>query len=278
MAGGMVDPPPSGPEDMAMLTGDLAGHPSKPVDMVMPPGRTLIWHDEFDGNAGDPPDPSKWNFDVGGSGWGNAQLEYDTARPENVSLDGQGHLSITARAEAYMGRSYTSGRIETGSHFNHLYGRFEASMKVPRGQGMWPAFWLLGNTNGTGWPQCGENDIVETRGQDPNTVNGTVHGPGYSGAGGITSKHNVAGNPLWDDFHTYVVEWFPNHVVFSVDGITYATISPTSLNGNQWVFDHPFQIILDLAVGGNFVGSPDGTTPFPQSLLVDYVRVYEALQ
>jgi beta-glucanase (GH16 family) len=270
--------PPPTVEDMAVPPpgSDLSGIKPPPSDTALP-GRTLVWHDEFDGPAGSPPDPDKWSFDVGGSGWGNQQLEYDTDRPSNVSLDGNGNLAITARLENYMGKSYTSGRIETLSHFTHQYGRFEARMQVPTGQGMWPAFWMMGANVGTvGWPACGEIDIVENKGQEPNTVHGTVHGPGYSGGNGITASRTVYGPPLSAGFHVYAIEWYANLIVFSVDGNTYFTVTPQQLPANtQWVFDHPFGIILDLAVGGTYVGSPDATTMFPQTLLVDYVRVYE---
>jgi len=276
------DTSPLYPDDMT--TSDLASPPptDSSVDTAAPPpdaslpGRTLLWSDEFTGPAGQAPDPTKWSFDVGGDGWGNQQLEYTTARPQNVALDGAGHLAITARAEAYMGKSYTSGRINTLAHFAHAFGRFEARMQLPSGQGMWPAFWLLGNNQpSVGWPACGEIDVIENKGQEPNIVHGTVHGPGYSGANGITAAHTVPGAPLSADFHVYAIEWFANLIVFSVDGNTYFTLTPQQLpSGTQWVFDHPFGVILDLAVGGTFVGSPDATTPFPQTLLVDYVRVY----
>jgi beta-glucanase (GH16 family) len=247
-----------------------------PLDASLP-ARQLVWSDEFDGAAGDPPDPSKWSFDVGGGGWGNQQLEFDTDRPQNVALDGAGHLAITARAEEYGGRHYTSGRINSTSHFSRAFGRFEARMQLTTGQGLWPAFWLLGNNFSTvGWPACGEIDIIENKGQEPHIVHGTVHGPGYSGGGGISAAHTVPGAPLSADFHIYAIEWFANLIVFSVDGTTYFTLTPQQLPaGTQWVFDHPFGVLLDVAVGGNFVGSPDGTTLFPQTLLVDYVRVYE---
>ena len=174
--------------DVGDLGGAAADAPAPPPPDASLPGRTLVWSDEFDGAAGASPDATKWSFDVGGSGWGNSELEYTTARPENVALDGAGHLAITARAEAYMGKSYTSGRINTLAHFTRAYGRFEARMQLPAGQGMWPAFWLLGNNVSTvGWPACGEIDIIENKGQEPNTVHGTVHGPGYSGGNGITA-------------------------------------------------------------------------------------------
>ena len=268
-----LDPPATNDVGDLGAAGDAA---VQPADASLP-GRTLLWSDEFDGPAGQAPDAAKWSIDVGGSGWGNQELEYSTGRPQNVALDGAGHLAITARAEAYMGKEYTSGRLNTLAHFTRAYGRFEARMQLPAGQGIWPAFWLLGNNQPTvGWPQCGEIDIIENKGQEPNKVHGTVHGPGYSGGQGITADHIVSGAPLSAGFHVYAVEWFANLVVFSVDGISYFTVAPQQLPaGTQWVFDHPFGIILDLAVGGNYVGSPDSTTTFPQTLLVDYVRVYE---
>jgi beta-glucanase (GH16 family) len=240
-------------------------------------GRTLLWHDEFDGAAGTPPDATKWSYDIGGSGWGNQELEYYTNRTSNVALDGNGHLAIVARLEAYQGKSYTSGRINTLAKYTNAFGRFEARMQVPTGQGMWPAFWMLGNNySSAGWPMCGEIDIVETKGQDPHTVHGTVHGPNYSGAHGIGSTIDVAAT-LSDGFHVYAVEWDNSKIVFSVDDKSYFTMTPSQLLANDvWVFDHPFGILLNLAVGGNFVGSPDATTVFPQTLLVDYVRVYAA--
>lgn len=260
-------------EDMAVG----ADSPPPPPPDASLPGRTLLWNDEFEGPAGQAPDASKWSFDVGGGGFGNQELEYMTARSSNVALDGAGHLALTARAEGYMGKEYTSGRINSLSHFTHAFGRFEARMQLPAGQGIWPAFWLLGaNVSSVGWPACGEIDIIENKGQEPNIVHGTVHGPGYSGGNGISAARTVPGPPLSAGFHVYAIEWFANLVVFSVDGNTYFTLTPQQLPpGTQWVFDHPFGVILDLAVGGNFVGSPDATTTFPQTLLVDYVRVYE---
>ena len=235
----------------------------------------LVWSDEFEGAAGQLPDPANWRFDVG-TDWGNAQLEYDTARPENVSLDGAGNLAITAREEAYLGRSYTSGRINTSGLFEHDYGRFEARIKLPRGQGIWPAFWLLGDNFGTvGWPACGEIDILEYRGQQPRIVHGSLHGPGYSGGSAVTGSFELAGEDFSDDFHVFAVEWSPGRITWIVDETRYQTVTADDLPaGTTWVFDHPFFVILNVAVGGNFVGPPNASTTFPQTMLVDYVRVY----
>ena len=234
----------------------------------------LAWQDEFDGPAGQLPDPSRWTFDVG-TGWGNSQLEYDTARPENVSLDGAGHLLITARKEDWLGQSYTSGRITTRGKFEQSGGRFEARMRMPSGQGMWPAFWLLGNDVATaGWPACGEVDIMEYRGQEPLIVHGSLHGPGYSGGSALTRAYSAPA-PLDSAFHVYALEWSASKITWELDGVVYSTVTPASVpGGSAWVFNHPFFILLNLAVGGNYVGSPNSSTPFPQALQVDYVRVY----
>lgn len=235
----------------------------------------LIWEDDFDGPAGQLPDPTKWTFDVG-TGWGNNQLEYDTDRPENVSLDGNGHLAITAREEAYEGAAYTSGRINTQGRFSRARGRFEARIRLPVGQGIWPAFWLLGdNFETVGWPACGEIDIMEYRGQEPNVVHGSLHGPGYSGGGAVTGRFILPGDGFDAGFHTFAIEWDDDSIAWFVDGQIYQRRTPDDLpSGARWVFDHPFFILLNVAVGGQFVGDPDATTQFPQTMLVDWVRVY----
>jgi beta-glucanase (GH16 family) len=237
---------------------------------------TLVWSDEFNGAAGAAPDPAKWTHDIG-TDWGNGQLEYDTARLENVSLDGQGNLAITARRESYLGQAYTSGRINTRGLFGQNKGRFEARMRMPMGRGLWPAFWLLGSDISTaGWPDCGEIDVMEYRGQQRATVHGSLHGPGYSGGRAITRAFTLANGGFNDGFHVFAVQWETNKITWEVDGVTYQTLGPSNLpSGSRWVFDHPFNIILNLAVGGTFVGNPDASTSFPQALLVDYVRVYK---
>jgi len=236
---------------------------------------TLIWQDNFEGPAGELPDPSKWKFDIG-TNWGNEQLEYDTDRPENVSLDGDGHLAITARRETFQGSSYTSGRINTQGKFAHAQGRFEARIKLPSGQGIWPAFWLLGGNFGSvGWPACGEIDIMEYRGQEANVVHGSLHGPGYSGGAAVTGRFVLPGNGFDADFHLFAIEWDQDSIAWFVDGQVYQRRSAGDLpSGVSWVFDHPFFILLNVAVGGHFVGDPDASTQFPQTMLVDWVRVY----
>lgn len=238
------------------------------------PAWRLVWSDEFDGPAGQPPDSASWRYDVG-TDWGNQQLEYDTDRATNAALDGAGNLVITARRESFEGQQYTSARINTQGRHEFRYGRFEARMRMPTGQGLWPAFWLLGADAPTvGWPDCGEIDVMEYRGQEPSTVIGTVHGPGYSGAAGVTRRYTVPRARLDADFHVYAVEWTTDRVDWFVDDTRYFSVRRSDVPG-RWVFDHPFFVILDLAVGGGFVGAPDATTVFPQTLAVDWVRVYE---
>ncbi|MCP3139308.1 glycoside hydrolase family 16 protein [Pyxidicoccus xibeiensis] len=236
----------------------------------------LVWQDEFDGPAGMPPSAERWSHDVGGEGWGNEQLEYDTARTENAALDGDGNLVITARKERYGGRDYTSARIKTQGKFERTYGRFEARLQQPVGRGLWPAFWLLGSDITTvGWPDCGEIDIMEYRGQLPSITTGALHGPGYSGGDSLHGQVVISGTRLNEDFHVYAVEWEPDRIRWMVDGNVFFEATPASLPaGKRWVFDHPHFIILNLAVGGGFVGPVDRTTVFPQQLKVDYVRVY----
>lgn len=235
----------------------------------------LVWADEFDGPAGQLPDTNYWQFDTG-TNWGNDQLEYDTDRPENVSLDGFGRLAIIAREEIYEECEYTSGRINTRDRFEHAYGRFEARIQLPVGQGIWPAFWLLGADFGdVGWPDCGEIDIMEYRGQEPTVVHGSLHGPGYSGGEAITLRYDLVGDRFDAGFHVFSIKWSPSRIVWSVDDAPYFSVTPGDLpGGTEWVFDHPFFILLNVAVGGNYVGSPDSTTVFPQRMLVDWVRVY----
>ena len=242
---------------------------------------TLAWSDEFSGSNGSAPDSTKWGYDVGGSGWGNQELEYYTNRTQNAYVQ-DGNLVIQALKENYTGsdgvtRNYTSARLLTAGHFSQAYGRFEARIKLPYGQGIWPAFWMVGDNIGqVGWPQCGEIDIMENIGKEPSIIHGSIHGPGYTGGTGVSSSYTLPSGHFSDDFHVFAVEWEPNVVRFYVDDTLYATDTPASLPaGATWVFDHPFMIILNVAVGGDWPGAPDSTTVFPQQMLVDYVRVYQ---
>ncbi|HZY61647.1 MAG TPA: glycoside hydrolase family 16 protein [Edaphobacter sp.] len=240
----------------------------------------LTWSDEFNEPNGSSPDPAKWSFETGGNGHGNNELESYTNRPANVEQR-DGSLIIAARKEDFTGkdgiaRQYTSGRIVTKGHFSQAYGRFEARIKLPLGKGIWPAFWLLGdNIDSAKWPGCGEIDIFENIGE-PRVIYSTLHGPGYSGAHGISAKFLLPqGEAVDTAFHVYAVEWAPNDIKFFFDNHLIAHRTPADLPvGAKWVYDHPFFILLNVAVGGNWPGNPDATTVFPQKMLVDYVRVY----
>ncbi|MFD9319502.1 ricin-type beta-trefoil lectin domain protein [Streptomyces sp. NPDC060053] len=257
-----------------------AAEPSANV-VAAPRAAAVTFSEEFDGAAGSAVDGSRWQIETGDN-VNNHERQYYTAGNRNAALDGQGHLVITARREnpgnyqCWYGRcEYTSARLNTSGRFTTTYGRVEARMKVPRGQGMWPAFWMLGNDIGqVGWPASGEIDVMENVGFEPATVHGTLHGPGYSGSAGIGAGYTLPGGQAFADaYHTFAVDWSPNAITWSVDGTVYQRRTPADLGGRQWVFDKPFFLILNLAVGGYWPGDPDGSTVFPQQLLVDYVRV-----
>jgi beta-glucanase (GH16 family) len=250
----------------------------------------LVWSDEFDNRAGTAPNPAIWGQEVGDGtangnpGWGNSELEYYTAGTQNVSTDGLGHLQITAKESdgslmCYYGPcKYTSARLLTKNRFEVAYGRVEARIKVPEGAGLWPAFWMLGtDIDQVAWPQTGEIDIMEFVGRVPTEVFGTLHGPGYSGGQSYGDTYDL-GVPVGDDFHIFAVDWQPDRIVWTIDGIPYFTATPDDpfMQGKQWVFNHPFFILLNVAVGGNFGGPVGAETTFPQSMSVDYVRLYQS--
>lgn len=257
-----------------------------PPDPTGPVTWTLAWSDEFDGPAGAPPDPATWGYDLGdGStsglvGWGNNELQSYTASPENAATDGEGHLVITVlRADGtercYYGPcEYTSARLLTRGLREFEYGRIEARIKVPGAPGLWPAFWMLGNDiEQVGWPESGEIDIMEFVGRRPNEVLGTIHGPGYSGSSGFTGAIDLGG-PVADDFHTFAIDWRPGSITWRLDGEVFHEARPSDVAPNRWVFDHPFFLILNVAVGGNLGGPVAADVALPQSMVVDYVRLY----
>lgn len=262
-----ASPPPASPGP--------APAPAIPVGSSKPLAWRLVWSDEFSGSAGSSIDDRKWAFDIGGGGWGNQELQTYTNRTSNVRQNGHGQLEIVARAESFDNRDYTSGRIHTAKRFTQRYGRFEARIRVPSGNGIWPAFWLLGDDlDRAGWPACGELDIMEVV-RDFSVAHGSAHGPGYSSGKELTATHKLASGSLADDFHIYAIEWEPNEVRWYVDSTRYERRTPADLPwGTRWVYDHPFFLLLNLAVGGDFPGPPDDTTRFPQTMTVDYVRVY----
>ena len=241
----------------------------------------LVLEDNFEGEANTPPDPNLWQYDVGGDGWGNEQLEYNTDRVENASHDGEGNLQIIARREQFEGNDYTSARINTAGLFEPKYGRIEARIKLPPGAGLWPAFWMLGDNFGdVGWPRSGEIDIMEFVGRNPDVVFGSLHGPNYSGAEAFSRETDLPdGGDFSDDFHVYRIDWDPGRIAFRVDGELYQTRSSSEINAEgTWVFDHPFFMILNVAVGGTLGGQVSPETEFPAVMLVDYVRIYERAQ
>ena len=253
-------------------------------------GWQLVWSDEFNGPAGSPPDPTKWNYDLGDGGWGNGEAETYTNSTQNAFQDGNGNLVI--RAIRSSSGQYTSARLQTGApgastnttDLSWQYGLVIARIKLPFGQGVWPAFWMLGENYGSvGWPNCGEADIMENFGTFNNNVNlnnGTIHGPGYANSGIGASYKLPFGEQVNTDYHLYAIQWAQDSVQFFVDGALYESLTPANLAaGQEWVFDHPFFILLNLAIGGpaTFLGTPSASAPFPnQDMLVDYVRVYQA--
>jgi len=272
-------------------TGGIA--PLLPVDTTTTPRPitwNLVWSDEFDGAAGASVDQAKWSFDLGDGctvgicGWGNNEKEYYTNAPENVSLDGQGHLAIVARpavlnTTCYYGICrYTSAKITTRGKMNAAPGRVEARIRIPAGQGLWPAFWMLGNDFASvGWPASGELDIMENKGSAPNTSSSAIHGPGYSGNTPFAHANVVSPGTLADNYHLYAVEWDAAGANFYVDGtLHYAVYRADIQRYGTSILDKPYYIILNLAVGGNFDGDPKSDSILPATMLVDYVRVYTA--
>ncbi len=238
---------------------------------------SLTWSDEFEGEKGAAPDPTKWTYDLGQGqdGWGNGEFQTYTKRPDNVKLDGDGKLVITALNVPFNGANFSSARLKTQGLFAQKYGRFEAKIKTPYGPGIWPAFWMLSETiTEVKWPQCGEIDILELRGQQPSTIIGTLHGPGYSGGNPVNKFYSLINGRFDSDFYVYAVEWSEDKIDFFVNDYLYGTITSKDVPG-EWVYNTPFFMILNIAVGGNFVGFPTDKTPFPQSMTVDYVRVYQ---
>jgi beta-glucanase (GH16 family) len=219
-----------------------------------------------------------WSYDIGtgpnGDGWGNNELQYYTDRTENIKVE-DGMLKITAIKESFMGSSYTSAKITTKGKVNQQYGRIEARIKMPWGKGLWPAFWMLGaDIDSNPWPSAGEIDIVEYLGNQPTKILGTVHGPGYAGAESISKSYTLTNSRFDTDFHVFGIEWDENYINFYVDDVLYNQITPEDVPG-EWVFNKPYYIILNMAVGGNLPGSPNASTSFPQEMIIDYVRIYE---
>ncbi len=255
----------------------LSGCEIEPIQTLPSRNFELVWSDEFDGDSGTVLNAGKWGYDLGTgqNGWGNNELQTYTNSPQNVSLDGLGNLRIIAKKD--VSGNYTSARIKTQGLFSQQYGKIEARIKTPTGSGMWPAFWMLGNNISTvSWPQCGEIDIMEQKGKYSNITYGTIHGPGYSGGEAVSTPYILENSRFDLDFNVYAVEWSENRIDFFVNGYLYKRVTPSDAKGT-WVFNQPFFMILNVAVGGNFGGPPNSYTPFPSTMLVDYVRVYREL-
>jgi beta-glucanase (GH16 family) len=234
-------------------------------------GWELVWQDEFDGPEINRDD---WTFDIGGNGWGNSEAQTYTERPENARIE-DGHLVIEARKERFVNQDHTSARLKTQDLHSWQYGRVEALIQIPEGQGIWPAFWMLGDSiSSVSWPTSGEIDIMENIGREPKMIHGTVHGPGYSGANGVGGSWYLGDAPYSADFHEFAIEWEPEVIRWYMDDNLYFTLTPDDVPGD-WVYDQPFFILLNVAVGGEWPGYPDETTVFPQQMLIDYVRVYQ---
>ncbi len=247
-----------------------------------------VWSDEFDGPAGARVDTTRWNYETtdgckeGICGWGNNEKEYYTDAPENIALNGQGQLVIVARPApsgltCYYGPCrYTSGKITTRDKMLAQPGRVEARIKLSAGQGLWPAFWMLGyNVPSLRWPGRGEIDIMENKGSQPSTSSSALHGPGYSGETPFAHAHALRSGSLSNDYHTFAVEWDSLHVQFFVDGVPHYGVTRDQVQHyGQSVLGRPYFVILNLAVGGHFDGDPASDEIFPATMLVDYVRVY----
>jgi beta-glucanase (GH16 family) len=254
-----------------------------------PGGWSLVWADEFDEPAGTPPDPANWRHEIGDGtvngipGWGNAELEYYTDSTDNAATDGLGNLVITAREadgslQCYYGPcAYTSARLISWHRAEFAYGRIESRILLPDGdRGLWPAFWSLGtDIDLVGWPRSGEIDVVEYVSRRPYQVYGTIHGPGYEGGASFGDTFITYPERVADSWHTFAIEWQPDLIEWYVDGVLYHTATPADVASHDWVFNGPQFLIFNLAVGGHFGGPVSPDTTFPQSMAIDYVRVYQ---
>ena len=264
----------------------VAGLPALPADAA-PPGYHLTWSEEFTQPLGSPPDKARWSYDTGSNGWGNNEMQNYVSDTQHAQVVADPDASngtalqilATSNGKGIKHGNFQSARLLTQSKFTFQYGYVEARIRMPYGQGIWPAFWLLGaniGKTGVGWPSCGEIDVMESKGSKPGWNASNLHGPGYSGGSALTGEYNLpAGQKFADKYHTFGLLWKRDFVQFSVDGVPFETRTPADIPGKTWAYNHPFFVILNVAVGGNFSGSPDTTTVFPQKMLIDYIRVYQ---
>ncbi len=235
-------------------------------------GYNLAWADEFDGTT---LNTAFWTYEAGAGGWGNNELQY--YREDNTSIV-DGHLVITAKKQNFGSSNYTSSRLVTKGKKAFKFGRIDIRAALPEGQGLWPALWMLGtNIDAVSWPSCGEIDIMELTGNLPNRVLGTVHyGANVAQHQYITNAKYLSGTDNFqDEFHVFSLNWVADKIEFLVDDVVFHTITPASLNGAQYPFNKTFFFVFNVAVGGTLPGNPDNTTPFPQNMIVDYVRVFQ---
>ena len=257
-------------DDTFMVNDDTSGYYS-PLSY---PGKSLVWSEEFDQST---LDMNSWNYETGGY-WFNNELQYYRGGTANTALQ-NGKLVITAKKETYQNREHTSARLTTEGKVEYKYGRIDVRGKLPKGQGIWPAIWLLGNDlSSVGWPACGELDMVELLGHTPQTVHGSInYGPqGNSWAYTKTTSYTLPGEDFSDKYHVFSILWEENSIKYYVDDNLYTTYTPNNIvSGQSWRFNHPFFFILNVAVGGDWPGNPDQTTAFPQQMLIDYIRVFQ---
>ncbi len=248
-----------------------------------PVGWVEVWRDDFEAPAQSAPDALRWNLEVNEFGF-NDELNYNTDDRKNSFQDGSGNLVLQALKEQYVdangvqsSQPFTSARLNTRGKLDQTYGKFEARIKLPvGGRGVWPAFWLLGSDiDAAGWPECGEVDILEWRGSERNTVISSLHGPRYSGGESYNDRYVLPTGSYSDDFHVFTFEWTPDAVRWLIDGNEFYVKTAAAIRNrtHDWVYDHSFFIIVNLAIGGIFDGDPADTTAFPQQMLVDYVSV-----
>jgi beta-glucanase (GH16 family) len=277
-----------------LATSIIAIMPATISQAAAPKVLKLLWADEFNGKKGSLPSSKNWDYDIGnGYGWGNAELEYYTNKPANISTDGKGKLVISAnRISDAQGNQtdnssaatqilnscwecqFTSAKIKTSRKVQFQYGRIEARIKVAPGEGTWPAFWMLGADllDGNPWPECGEIDIVETRGVEPSLVSAVLHGPGYGKGPGVGGSYQNL-TPVSDAYHVYAIEWKKNKIDFYFNDRLISSETPASVNPGRWVFNQKFYLILNLAMGGEFGGAIDPAINQTQTF-VDYIRYY----
>jgi beta-glucanase (GH16 family) len=277
-----------------LATSIIAIMPATISQAAAPKVLKLLWADEFNGKKGSLPSSKNWDYDIGnGYGWGNAEVEYYTNKPANISTDGKGKLVISAnRISDAQGNQtdnssaatqilnscwecqFTSAKIKTSRKVQFQYGRIEARIKVAPGEGTWPAFWMLGADllDGNPWPECGEIDIVETRGVEPSLVSAVLHGPGYGKGPGVGGSYQNP-TPVSDAYHVYAIEWKKNKIDFYFNDRLISSETPASVTPGRWVFNQKFYLILNLAMGGEFGGAIDPAINQTQTF-VDYIRYY----